>query len=62
MPTFDYVKPTDEQIEIMQKYRNAFAELHKLVEELEHSRGRSIALTKIEEAAMWVNKSITKND
>lgn len=62
MPTFQYVQPTDEQKEQMQILRDKFEALYKDVEALEPSRGRSLALTKLEESNMWVNKSITKND
>lgn len=60
--TFDYVQPTEEQIEAMQVLRKAYAELYTKVEALEPSRGRSLALTKLEESNMWVNKAITHND
>ena len=60
--TFDYVKPTEEQIQDMQILRTAYAELYAKVEALPTGRGRSIALTKLEESNMWVNKAITKND
>lgn len=62
MPTLQYVQPTDEQKEIMQKFRDKYEALYKEVSELERSRGLSLALTKLEESAMWLNKSITKND
>lgn len=62
MPNFQYVQPTDEQKELMQKFRDGYAELASQIETLENSRGRSLALTKLEESAFWLNKSITKND
>lgn len=62
MPTFQYVAPTDEQKELMQKFRDAYADLYKHLEELEPSRGLALAKTKLEESAMWLNKAITKND
>lgn len=62
MPTMQYVLPTDEQKETMQEFRDEFEALYKKVEGLEPGRGRSLALTKLEEAAMWTNKAITKND
>lgn len=60
--TFQYVKPTEEQIAKMQKFRDAFEALAETLEsELESSRGKSLALTKLEEASFWVNKAITHN-
>ena len=52
----------------MQKFRNKYEELYAEITAAEanggivRSRGLSLALTKIEESAMWLNKSITKND
>lgn len=62
MPTLQYVQPTDEQKALMQDYRDELEYIFKKVEALPHSRGRSLALTKIEEASMWINKAITHND
>lgn len=60
--TFQYVKPTEEQIEVMQKFREVYSTLYDTLKELEPSRGLSLALTKLEESNMWLNKAITKND
>lgn len=62
MPTLQYVQPTDEQKEVMQKFRDKYEALYKEVQQLPASRGLSLALTKLEESAMWLNKAITKND
>ena len=64
MTTFQYVQPTDEQKETMQKFRDKYEELAKEVRESfgEPSRGLSLALTKLEESSFWLNKAITKND
>ena len=64
MPTFQYVAPTDEQKELMQKFRDNYEALAKeIAEELTtSSRAISLALTKLEESSMWLNKAITKND
>lgn len=62
-PSFQYLKPTEEQIVLMQKYRDKFEDLYlEIFKEIEGSRGKSVCLTKLEEAAMWINKGITKND
>lgn len=62
MPTLQYVQPTDEQKETMQNFRDKYEALYKELEGLTPSRGLSLALTKLEESAMWLNKSITQND
>lgn len=62
MPTLQFVQPTEEQKTLMQSFRDKMEALYRDVETLEPSRGRSLALTKLEEASMWINKAITKND
>jgi len=62
MTSFQYVQPTEEQKELMQKFRDKYQELHGELSQLEASRDLSLALTKLEESAMWLNKSLTKND
>lgn len=60
--TFQYVQPTEEQIAIMQEFRNQYAALYEKLEALEPSRGLSLAKTNLEESNMWLNKAITHND
>ena len=60
--SFQYIKPTDEMIATMQKFRDRYEALAKELKQLSPSRGLSSALTKLEESAFWLNKSITKND
>ena len=60
--TFQYVQPTDEQKELMQSFRDKYETLTEELKLLEKSRGLSLAITKLEESAFWLNKSITKND
>ena len=64
MSTFQYVQPTDDQKSIMQMYRDKYEALAGEIRAAfpEPSRGLSLALTKLEESAMWLNKAITKND
>lgn len=63
MGTFQYVQPTAEQLVTMQKYRDRFEALAtEIQQELPSSRGLSLALTNLEQSAMWLNKAITKND
>jgi len=62
MPKFDYVPVDEATKELMQEYRDAFQELYnKINDNIENSRGKSLALTKLEEASMWLNKGITNN-
>jgi len=62
MPTLDYVLPTPQQIETMNKFRAEMGELYRKIETLPKSRGVALALTKLEESAMWLNKALTNND
>jgi hypothetical protein len=62
--SFQYVTPTEEQKALMQVFRDKF---QSLAEEIEKSvplfsRGKSLALTNLEQAAFWLNKGITLND
>ena len=53
--------PTEEQKEQMQVFRDKYEALAKELEALPSSRGLSLALTKLEESAFWLNKAITQN-
>lgn len=59
--TLEYVQPTPEQIEVMQNFRRKMGALYTEISELPDSRGKSLALTKLEESSMWLNKAITNN-
>lgn len=61
MPTFQYVAVDEETKAKMQVFRDKFETLYKEVQELPANRGLSVCLTKLEEASMWLNKSITNN-
>lgn len=60
--SFQYIQPTEEQKVQMQNFRDKFQALADELATLEKSRGLSLALTKLEESAFWLNKAITKND
>lgn len=60
-PTLQYVQPTDEQKATMQEFRDKMEVLLNEFKALEQNRGISLAITKLEECAMWLNKGITKN-
>lgn len=63
MPTMQYVDPSGEQKELMQKFRDKYEVLYQELAELPlQSRCLSLAKTKLEESAMWLNKAITQND
>lgn len=62
MTTLQYVKPTEEQLKIMQEFRDKYEALFSELKALPASRGMSLALTNLEQSAMWLNKAITKND
>lgn len=59
---FQYVQPTDEQKAIMQTFRDKYESLYDEVSRQADTRGVNLALQKLEESAMWLNKAITKND
>lgn len=60
--SFQYIQPTEEQKQKMQLFRDRFELLANDIESLvPESRGRSLAITKLEETAFWLNKAITHN-
>ena len=60
-PTLQYVKPLEEQLKTMQEFRDKMETLYNEVAALPKNRGTALALTKLEETAMWLNKGITGN-
>jgi hypothetical protein len=60
--SFQYIPVDEHTKEKMQVFRDKYEALAKELNELQPSRGLSLALTKLEESAFWLNKSITKND
>lgn len=61
--SFQYIQPTEEQKALMQEFRDEFEALvHSIKNKIADSRGKSLAITKLEEASFWLNKSITNND
>lgn len=60
---FTYHAPKPGQPERYEALRNKAKELALLVEEMcPASREKSIAMTKLEEAVMWANASIARNE
>ena len=61
--SFQYIEPTDEQKETMQKFRDEYEILADKLRNLQpQTHGLSLAITKLEESAFWLNKAITLND
>lgn len=60
---FTYHSPLPEQQERYEMLRNKAKELAQLIlDECSPSRERSLALTKTEEAIMWANAAIARNE
>ena len=59
--TFDYVKPTDGQMQVMEDVRAA-AKVYALVliELLPEGPDKTYTLRKLREVAMWANVAITR--
>jgi len=61
--TYAYHKPGEKSLEKITELRRAFSDLHSLVNDMApNSREKSVAFTKLEEAAMWAIKSVVCND
>jgi hypothetical protein len=59
--TFDYVQPNENQVTSMQLLRDKFTDLESTIKaNTTPSREQSLALTKLEEAAMWANKAVSR--
>lgn len=58
-----YVPVDEETKALMQVFRDEYQKLYeKIKEEIQPSRGQALALTNLEQSAMWLNKAITNND
>ena len=67
MPDIDnrytYHAPKDDQISRYKEIRASMKQIAKLIDKLcPPSRERSLAHTKLEEAVMWANASIARNE
>ena len=59
---FEYHEPTDEMKVRMLHIRNVAKDFARMIEAVCYDgREKSLALTKLEEATMWANASITRN-
>lgn len=62
MTPLQYVQASEVQEEIMENFRNKFEVFYQEIKDVvPENRARSLALTKLEESAMWLNKAITNN-
>ena len=61
--TFAYHKPSAEGLEKITALRELFSSVHSEIKRLAPpSREQSVALTKLEETAMWAIKAVVCND
>ena len=61
--TYQQHVPSVAATEALDQIRYAFSQLHEKIERMvPPSRERSVALTELETAAMWVTKAIIHND
>lgn len=59
--TFDYLKPTDEQVECMQRVREAAKAFHEVLDrELPDGPDKTFTIRHHRTTAMWANVSITR--
>jgi hypothetical protein len=59
---FDYQKPSEEMLPVIEATREAYKVLHAHLLTLPASRERSVAITELETSAMWAVKGIVFND
>ncbi len=61
--TYQYHRPSAAGVEKIAELRAAFSALHDLIEKLAPaSRERAVALTELENSAMWAIKAVVFND
>jgi hypothetical protein len=61
--TYAYHKPSPEGVDRIAAIRRAFSDLHRTLEATApKSRELSVALTNLEQAAMWATKAVVCND
>lgn len=60
--TFEYLKPTEDQLEVMATCREAAAEFARVIENnVDDGPDKTYALRRLRELAMWINVAITRN-
>lgn len=58
MGRFDYVQYDEKSQQQQQNFKDAFTDIDTLMDLIPEGRAKSLALTKLEEAYMWVGKAI----
>ena len=59
--TFEYVKPSDEQLAVMASVRAAFADVAAILgQKLPEGPDKTYALRQLRTCAMWANVAITR--
>jgi len=58
MNRFDYVRYDDEAAIAQAQFKEIFIEVNRYIDVLYDGRAKELALTKLEEAYMWVGKAI----
>jgi hypothetical protein len=60
---FEYHNPNEEQTERIVLFRRLLKDTYdRIMEQVDPSRERSLAITKLEECSMWLNKAIVLED
>jgi len=60
--TFEYLKPRDGQLDVMNELRAVTAEYAKRIDmALDEGPDKTYILRRIRETAMWINVAITRN-
>lgn len=60
---FEYVAPVPGSVELISSFRNDMKALHDKIQALPApGREKALALTKLEECSMWINKHIVFNE
>lgn len=59
---FDYKKPTEENIARIEETRKAYGALYAHLLTLPKNREISLAITNLEQSAMWATKSLAFNE
>jgi hypothetical protein len=60
--TFDYLKPTDSQVDVINHLRTITADYARLIDQaLDDGPDKTYILRRIRETAMWINVALTRN-
>lgn len=59
---FEYQKPTEESVLRITQIREICKNLYEAIQTFRDSREKSLAITKLEEVSMWINKHIVFNE